>query len=187
MNVTHKNEALHGHYDGEIATLTLEMAGRANKINAAFGTGLKQGLEWALEQGELKGIILATGHKDFCVGADLDVLYAERDPRVIFEGCRALQDLFRQIETCGVPVACALTGSALGGGYELALVGVVVVALRDRDVERSRRDRSVNGLEVMPDFVIRVCCSIEQQAHCLVVSVERGPLQPMVRIGWGAQ
>ena len=70
----------------------------------------------------------------------------------------------------------------------MSLVGVVVVALRDRDVERSRRDRSVNGLEVMPDFVIWVCCSlIEQQAHRLVVSVERGPLQPKVRIGWGAQ
>lgn len=135
MNVMHKNEALHGHYDGEIATLTLEMAGRANKINAAFGTGLKQGLEWALEQGDLKGIILATGHKDFCVGADLDVLYAERDPRVIFEGCRALQDLFRQIETCGVPVVCALTGSALGGGYELALACHYRIALDSPKVQ----------------------------------------------------
>lgn len=118
---THKNEVLRADFDGEVATLTLEMEGRANKINAVFGTGLQEGLEWALGQEGLTGIILATAHKDFCVGADLDVLYKERNPAVIFEGCRALQALFRQIETCGVPVVCALTGSALGGGYELAL------------------------------------------------------------------
>src|SRR5690606_7996464 len=29
--------------------------------------------------------------------------------------------LYRAIETCGVPVVAALAGSALGGGYELAL------------------------------------------------------------------
>ena len=81
---THKNEVLRADFDGEVATLTLEMEGRANKINAVFGTGLQEGLEWALGQEGLTGIILATAHKDFCVGADLDVLYKERNPAVIF-------------------------------------------------------------------------------------------------------
>jgi 3-hydroxyacyl-CoA dehydrogenase/enoyl-CoA hydratase/3-hydroxybutyryl-CoA epimerase len=135
MESTHKNAAVHGNFDGEIATLTLEMEGRANKINAVFGLGLKEALDWALAQEGLKGIILATGHKDFCVGADLDLLYAERDPKRIYEGCRQLQTLFREIETCGVPVVCALTGSALGGGYELALSCHHRIALKDPKVQ----------------------------------------------------
>jgi len=121
MKKTYKNQAVEASFDGSVATLLLKMDGRANKINAAFGVGLKAALDWSIEQPSLKGIVLGSAHKDFCVGADLDMLYKERDPRTIYEGCRSLQGLFREIETCGVPVVCALTGSALGGGYELAL------------------------------------------------------------------
>jgi len=121
MKENHKNQAVEATFDGSIATLLLKMEGRANKINAVFGLGLKEALDWAIQRPGLKGIVLGSAHKDFCVGADLDMLYKERDPSTIYEGCRSLQMLFRDIETCGVPVVCALTGSALGGGYELAL------------------------------------------------------------------
>ncbi len=104
-----------------IATLMLEMEGRANKINQAFGTGLNEALDWALANEALKGIIIGSGHKDFCVGADIDWMYKERDPVVMAEMVKQLNALYRKLETCGKPVVAALTGSALGGGYELAL------------------------------------------------------------------
>jgi 3-hydroxyacyl-CoA dehydrogenase/enoyl-CoA hydratase/3-hydroxybutyryl-CoA epimerase len=69
----------------------------------------------------LKGIIIATGHKDFCVGADLEFVYRARDPKQVYEAVQGLDALLRKLETCGKPVVAALTGSALGGGYELAL------------------------------------------------------------------
>ena len=104
-----------------VATLTLAMPGRANKINEAFGRGLAEALEWALGQPRLEGIVLATAHKDFCVGADIDGLYVETEPARMFAFVTELGRIFRKLETAGVPVAAALTGSALGGGYELAL------------------------------------------------------------------
>ncbi len=104
-----------------IATLTLAMDGRANKINPAFGLGLADALAEALATDGLAGIVVTSGHKDFCVGADLDVLYADRDPAAVLEKVRALGALYRQLETVKVPVVAVLAGSALGGGYELAL------------------------------------------------------------------
>ena len=104
-----------------IATLTLKLPGRANVIGEAFGLALTSALEELGRIEGLGGVIVASGHRDFCAGADLDNLYRERDPAVIFEATTGLNALYRQLETLGVPVVAAITGAALGGGYELAL------------------------------------------------------------------
>ncbi|MGB0589783.1 MAG: 3-hydroxyacyl-CoA dehydrogenase NAD-binding domain-containing protein [Myxococcota bacterium] len=121
--------------DNGVATFTLAMAGRANKINAAFGEGFLAAVDWAEAQDGLKGIILETAHRDFCVGADLDMLFGERDPARIFEACSGLSGLFRRLETLGVPVVAELTGSALGGGYELALACHRRIALNEARIQ----------------------------------------------------
>ena len=118
-----------------IATVTLAMAGRANKVNAAFGQGLLAALEGILASGQATGIIIASAHKDFCVGADLDMLYVERDPTKMYAMVRELGALYRKLETCGLPVVAALSGSALGGGYELALACHRRIALDDARVQ----------------------------------------------------
>ncbi|MCB9746694.1 MAG: enoyl-CoA hydratase/isomerase family protein [Alphaproteobacteria bacterium] len=118
-----------------IATLTLAMPGKVNKINPTYGALLNAGLDAALGLDGLKGIILASGHKDFCVGADLDVIYATRDAAAILQTVSQLNALYRRLETCGVPVVAALTGSALGGGYELALSCHHRIALNDPRIQ----------------------------------------------------
>ena len=104
-----------------VVTLELKLEGKVNKIGEPFGVALTAGLDDALAVDGVKGIILTSGHKDFCVGADIEMLFAQRDPAQVFKACQELNALYRRIETSGVPVVCALTGSALGGGYELAL------------------------------------------------------------------
>lgn len=127
---------------GRVAVLTLAMPGRANRINAAFGQGLDGALTFLLGDARgvgrldgLRGIIVATGHKDFCVGADLDWLLQARDPADVMAMVRGLHGLFRRLETSGLPVVAALTGSALGGGYELALACHHRIALDDARVQ----------------------------------------------------
>ena len=129
--------AVETHFDSDngVATLTLAMEGRANKINQDFGEGFLAALDWAEAQEGLKGIIVASAHRDFCVGADLDMLFGETDPQRIFDACTGLSGLFRRLETLGVPVVAALTGSALGGGYELALACHRRIALNDARIQ----------------------------------------------------
>jgi 3-hydroxyacyl-CoA dehydrogenase/enoyl-CoA hydratase/3-hydroxybutyryl-CoA epimerase len=120
---THKNAALESTFDPAtgVATLLLAMDGKTNKVDRAFAEGLHDALGWAKSQAGLKGLIIGTAHKNFCVGADIESLYPMRDPQATFDYVKGLNGLFRSLEQAGVPVVCALTGSALGGGYELAL------------------------------------------------------------------
>ncbi|MBI4817937.1 MAG: enoyl-CoA hydratase/isomerase family protein [Deltaproteobacteria bacterium] len=133
---THKNAAVLAELDADgVATLTLAMEGRANKIDDVFGNGLEAAVSWALAHPETKGMVITSAHKDFCVGADIERLYRERDPEAMMSRVKLLGALFRTLETCGKPVAAALVGSALGGGYELALACHHRVALADARVQ----------------------------------------------------
>lgn len=104
-----------------VAVLRMQMEGRVNKVNPTFGEGFTEALDRTLALDGLKGIILASGHKDFCVGADIEFIYRTRDAGTLVEQVGQLHATLRRLETCGKPVVAALTGSALGGGYELAL------------------------------------------------------------------
>ena len=118
-----------------VATLTLQMEGRANKINDQFGQTLQEALDWVEAREGLRGLVIASGHKDFCVGADLDALYAQRDPAAMLQRLAGLGGLLRRIERLPVPVVAALTGSALGGGYELALACNRRIAVDDPRIQ----------------------------------------------------
>ena len=66
----------------------------------------------------LRAVILTgTGDESFCAGTDITELAVPNESELSARG----QDLFRQIESCQVPVIAAVNGIASGDGCELAL------------------------------------------------------------------
>ncbi len=85
------------------------------------------------EKDAIKGIILASAKSTFFAGADLKAVMRLQPgdaPKAYAEVERMKHNL-RALETLGKPVVSCLNGTALGGGWEVALVGHHRVALDD--------------------------------------------------------
>ncbi|MEV3870202.1 3-hydroxyacyl-CoA dehydrogenase NAD-binding domain-containing protein [Streptomyces sp. NPDC049906] len=95
-----------------------------NTLNAAFQaslTAVADRLE--AERSSVRGVLVTSAKKTFFAGGDLKELLAARpeDAARVFEASLGVKRDLRRIETLGVPVVAALGGTALGGGYEIAL------------------------------------------------------------------
>ena len=73
----------------------------------------------------IQGILLASNKTTFFAGADLKgaMRLQPNDAPQIFREIERVKKNFRTIETLGKPVVSLLNGTALGGGWEVALVG----------------------------------------------------------------
>ena len=79
----------------------------------------------------IKGAVITSGKKAFCAGADLSELgggmadlagLPEDEAKArLFEVAYRLNQSLRALETCGKPIAAAINGLALGGGFEVTL------------------------------------------------------------------
>ena len=86
------------------------------------------------EKDSIRGIVLASAKKTFFAGADLKGLMRmtmEEAPLRFFKEVERIKRNFRTIETLGKPIVTCLNGVALGGGWELALVGHYRIAVDD--------------------------------------------------------
>jgi len=118
-----------------IATLTFDEPGSpVNTMTAQWRDDLAEAVEQLVrERARLKGVILASAKTTFFAGAELKgvLKLAASDAVGCFEQIEFIKRSLRRLETLGRPVVALLGGSALGGGWELALTAHARFALDD--------------------------------------------------------
>lgn len=118
--------AVRYHLDPDgIVTLTLDQPGRsANTLNSAYRAAMGAALDRLEAEAEsVTGVILTSAKESFLSGADLAELLAvdPADPSGFRAELATVQRQLRRLERYRRPVVAVLGGSALGGGWELAL------------------------------------------------------------------
>jgi len=105
-----------------IATLTWQMSDvPMNVLNAASMAAYAAAVRRAIADPAIKGVIVTSAKPEFIAGGDLNMLLAFSDAQAMTRFTEELHGLMRGIEKSGKPFVAALNGSALGGGYEVAL------------------------------------------------------------------
>ncbi|WP_382158356.1 3-hydroxyacyl-CoA dehydrogenase NAD-binding domain-containing protein [Hydrogenophaga sp. ANAO-22] len=122
-----------------IATITFDEEGSpVNTMCADWQQDLTEVTAQVMRDcADIKGIILASAKSTFFAGADLKGtmrLQPSDAPRVFAE-IEQTKKNFRTLETLGVPVVSCINGTALGGGWEVALVGHHRIAVNDPKIQ----------------------------------------------------
>ena len=108
--------------DNGIITVTIDQTERKmNVIGEGFNDAFATITDTFINDQDAKGLILTSGKSTFVVGADIDQLATIETAEQAFALVEDLKTSLRKLETSGKPVVAAITGTALGGGLELAL------------------------------------------------------------------
>lgn len=124
-----------------ICTLTLDLPGKSmNVLGAELQPALRGAIDRAIDDAAVKGIVITSGKSTFVAGGDLNALgggydTASLSDAELLEQTLTLSKDLRRLETGGKPVVCAINGTALGGGFEIALACHYRVAVDDATVQ----------------------------------------------------
>jgi 3-hydroxyacyl-CoA dehydrogenase/enoyl-CoA hydratase/3-hydroxybutyryl-CoA epimerase len=125
--------------EGGIATLTFDEPGSpVNTMCLQWQEDLSEAVQQVLKDKDaIRGIVLASAKTTFFAGADLKgtMRLKPSDASQVFTEIEKVKKNFRTLETLGKPVVACLNGTALGGGWEVALVAHYRVAVDDAKIQ----------------------------------------------------
>jgi 3-hydroxyacyl-CoA dehydrogenase/enoyl-CoA hydratase/3-hydroxybutyryl-CoA epimerase len=117
-----------------IGHLILDKANSAvNVMDLNFANQLSLTVEKILAE-KVSGVIIRSNKSTFMAGGDINLLYKTNDANAhqLYFMSMQIKTAMRQLETSGKPIVACIEGSALGGGFELALSAHQRIAVKNK-------------------------------------------------------
>jgi enoyl-CoA hydratase/carnithine racemase len=102
-----------------VGTIRLDRP-KMNAIDEQLHLEVRSAAMEASRRDDVRAVVIYGGERVFAAGADIKAM-SQLDGSAMVAWGRELQDSFRHVARIPKPVIAAITGYALGGGYELAL------------------------------------------------------------------
>jgi 2-(1,2-epoxy-1,2-dihydrophenyl)acetyl-CoA isomerase len=123
--------------DAGVLQLTLNRPDKLNAFNPEMHKLLRDALEQALDDMEIRALLLTGAGRGFCAGQDL----AERKSEAPIDLAVSLgsnyNPLVRRLRALPKPIVCAVNGVAAGAGANIALACDIVLAARSASFVQS--------------------------------------------------
>ncbi|WP_454736829.1 enoyl-CoA hydratase-related protein [Cupriavidus necator] len=166
-----------------VATLTLNRPDVLNAMNAELMSALREGVERAAADSEVRAVLLTGAGRGFCAGADLAA--RQSGGNGLADSGALLRERYHPIilalRQMPKPVVTAVNGVAAGAGMSLALAGDVVLAGRSASFLQA-----FSRIGLIPDagstyFLPRYAG--EMRARALAILAEKIDAEEAHRIG----
>ncbi len=118
--------------DAGVLSVTLNRPDRLNAFNPEMHKLLREALERARDEAEVRVVLLTGAGRGFCAGQDLAERASTADAPIDLSVSLGsnYNPLIRRMRELPKPIVCAVNGVAAGAGANIALAGDLVVAAR---------------------------------------------------------
>lgn len=154
---------------GHQMRITINRPERRNALNVHVARGISEGIAAAEANPEIRVIVLTgAGDKAFCAGGDLAPA-ADGAPFTVDPSRprNFLVDLFKQMESCDIPILARVNGHALAGGFGLLCGCDMAIAADTATFGTPESKIGLFPMMIMP-FMLRIMTLRKFMEFCML-------------------